>query len=419
VTSAAAASNSGKAAAAGDVTTRDDNNASVSYLPADQTSMTTGTADSIAASAASQNVGSDAVATVTAGTDDDDQPNGYNSVTIGNRSTASSASSTASINLDTGLDANTLLAGDVKHYGEFTDGGWQINTLTMTDGIKPAETTSYELDVTPIVNGDATELVYTIASGVKVYITKGNISDDDAGLLTHHYIPGANLTVTIFGNSVFNDITQTRVTTVDGNGQTGRGYINVPFTFHYYDADNKLATGILNFVNTKKATTSDSSTTDSSASSTASDASSAASSSSTAASNASTGSSANNSAAGSTATSSNAQTSTATGTTTTTSTTNPQAAGQSIANVATTSAQMSSAQAATPQQTSLSQTAVTDASTAAAALTASSLAAKSTRTSLPDAGDDINADLLLAGTLVTGLVGLLGVTKKRRDDEAR
>lgn len=229
-----------------------------SQVPSGQTIKTDGQNDTISTADANvetdsngdlayKHVGNGGVVQVTEGYDDDGNENGYYKANVSNQNAFKSDDTQDNSGYDS-LGATTVLKGDTTYYAEYTNGAWQANSVTMTDGKDPAGRQSYNVDVSSIAeNDDGSYVDQTVTDGVDVHVSKTTHEDDG-----QHILPsGTTFSVTISGANAFNDNYQTKAESADELSQLTDAYVNVPYTFHYFDTNNNLITGTLNLINGK------------------------------------------------------------------------------------------------------------------------------------------------------------------------
>ncbi|MCI1987466.1 MAG: LPXTG cell wall anchor domain-containing protein [Lactobacillus sp.] len=234
--------------------------ATQSQVPAGQTVKTTGTNDTITPADANttnyKNVGENSKVMVVQQYDEDGNLADMYKASAINRDAFTGDNAPASTEGVDQLDAQTIMNGDTTHYGEYVNGSWQVNSLTMQGGHEVADRQSFDLDVTPVASDAEVTHDYTVADGVNVHVGKSEHSQELNDQYGNKMVTGTYLTVSIYGQNVFDDNHETKVGDENGLGQIGFGFVNVPFTFHYYNTEGGLVTGTLNFINGIKANTS-------------------------------------------------------------------------------------------------------------------------------------------------------------------
>lgn len=235
-----------------------------STVPSDQTVKTTGANEDVdqeaevgKVAADMTPVGNNSKVAVKAGYDADYNPNGTYMVTVNNREWDPADTSTQSTTGVYAQDATYLYKGDTIHYAEKqSDGTWQINSLTGTSGTATAGQTDFQVDVSSVVNGEGAQ-DYEVTDGVSVHVGYTNTPDEYGDTLVN----GGHLNVTTYGDQLAKENgPSTEKVGATGLGAVADGFINVPFTIHYYNAAGDLMTGYITFTNgtvTKNTATND------------------------------------------------------------------------------------------------------------------------------------------------------------------
>lgn len=229
-----------------------------SQVPSGQTIKTDGQNDTISTADADaktdsngdlayKHVGNGGVVQVTEGYDDNGKEDGYYKATVSNQNAFKSDDTNDTSGYNT-LGATSVFKGDTTYYAEYANGAWQANSLTMTDGQEPAGRQSFNVDVSSIAEDmDGSHFDQQLADGVSVSVSKSTHEDDG-----NHVFPGGTyFDVEIYGSNGFNDNYQTKSESDDEIAQMTDAYVNVPYTFHYFDTNNNLMTGTLNLINGK------------------------------------------------------------------------------------------------------------------------------------------------------------------------
>lgn len=229
-----------------------------SQVPSGQTIKTDGQNDTISTADADaktdsngdlayKHVGNGGVVQVTEGYDDNGKEDGYYKATVSNQNAFKSDDTNDTSGYNT-LGAASVFKGDTTYYAEYANGAWQANSLTMTDGQEPAGRQSFNVDVSSIAEDmDGSHFDQQLADGVSVSVSKSTHEDDG-----NHVFPGGTyFDVEIYGSNGFNDNYQTKSESDDEIAQMTDAYVNVPYTFHYFDTNNNLMTGTLNLINGK------------------------------------------------------------------------------------------------------------------------------------------------------------------------